>query len=93
VAEHQGDGYDPPRRFVDTIGATGLASLPARIAFRWRHIHEFEDLGDDHARVIDRVETPVPALALRPMLAYRNRQLAEDLAAHKQAAEHGLRSV
>jgi uncharacterized protein len=93
MAEHQGDGYDPPRRFVDTIGARGLASLPARIAVRWRHIHEFEDVGDDRTRVIDRVETPVPALALRPMFAYRHRQLADDLAAHKQAAEHGLRAA
>ncbi len=93
VAEHQADGYDPPRRFVDTIGAAGLASLPARIAVRWRHIHEFEDVGDDRTRVIDRVETPVPALALRPMFAYRHRQLADDIAAHKQAAEHGLRAA
>jgi len=93
MAEHQGDGHDPLRRFVDTIGATGLASLPARIAFRWRHIHEFEDVGDDRTRVIDRVETPIPPLALRPMFAYRHRQLAEDLAAHKQAADHGLRAA
>jgi uncharacterized protein (TIGR01777 family) len=35
----------------------------------------------------------VPALALRPMFAYRHRQLADDLAAHKQAAEHGLRAA
>jgi uncharacterized protein len=89
VAERHG----PPWRFVDAIGATRLASLPARIAVRWRYIHEFENVGDDRTRVIDRVETPVPALALRPMFAYRNRQLAEDLAAHRQAAEHGLRSV
>ena len=88
MAEHQADGYDPPRRFVDTIGARGLGSLPARIAVRWRHIHEFEEVGDDRTRVIDRVETPVPALALRPMFAYRHRQLADDLAAHQQAAEH-----
>jgi uncharacterized protein (TIGR01777 family) len=93
VAEHQADGYNPPRRFVDTIGAAGLASLPARIALRWRHIHEFEDVGDHRTRVIDRVETPVPALALRPMFAYRHRQLAEDLAAHRQATEHGLRAA
>ncbi|MGA7054265.1 MAG: TIGR01777 family protein, partial [Mycobacterium sp.] len=32
VAAHQPDGYDPPRRFVDTIGSGGLASLPARVA-------------------------------------------------------------
>ena len=93
VAEHQADGYDPPRRFVDTIGAAGLASLPARIAMRWRHIHEFEDVGDGRTRVIDRVETPVPAQALRPMFAYRHRQLADYLAAHKQATDHRLREA
>jgi len=90
VAEHQADSYDPPRRFVDTIGSDGLASLPARIAVRWRHIHDFEDVGDNRTRVTDRVRTPVPGSALRPMFAYRHRQLADDLAAHKLAAEHGL---
>ena len=61
VAEHQPDGYDPPRRFVDTMRSQpdGLR-LPARIAVRWRHDHEFEDVGDGTTRVIDRVETPVP---------------------------------
>jgi uncharacterized protein len=92
VAVHQPDGYDPPRRFVDTIGGDGLASLPARIAVRWRHIHEFEDLGE-RTRVIDRVETPVPGPALREMFAYRHRQLADDLAAHRLAAEHGLAPI
>ncbi len=47
---------------------------------RWRHIHEFEDVGDNRTRVIDRVETPVPGKALRSMFAYRHRQLADDLA-------------
>jgi uncharacterized protein len=90
VAEHQADSYDPPRCFVDTIGSDGPASLPARIAVRWRHTHEFEDLGDNRTRVIDRVDTPVPGSVLRPMFAYRHRQLADDLAAHRMAAEHGL---
>ena len=90
VAEHQADGYDPPRRFVDTIGSDGLASLPARIAVRWRHIHEFDDLGGNRTEVIDRVETPVPGAALRPMFVYRHRQLADDLAAHQLAAQRGL---
>ncbi|HET9890357.1 MAG TPA: TIGR01777 family oxidoreductase [Mycobacterium sp.] len=93
VAVHQPDGYDPPRRFVDTIGGDGLAALPARIAVRWRHIHEFEDLGGNRTRVIDRVETPVPAALLRPMFDYRHRQLADDLAAHRLAAENGLRPL
>jgi uncharacterized protein len=90
VAQHQADFYDPPRRFVDTISSDGLASLPARIAVRWRHIHDFEDTGDNRTRVTDRVETPVPGSALRPMFVYRHRQLADDLAAHRLAAEHGL---
>jgi uncharacterized protein (TIGR01777 family) len=90
VAEHQADCYDPPRRFVDTIGSDGLASLPARIAVRWRHTHEFEDVGDNRTQVTDRVDTPVPGSALRPMFAYRHRQLADDMAAHRLAAEHGL---
>jgi uncharacterized protein len=90
VAQHQADSYDPPHRFVDAISSDGPASLPARIAVRWRHIHDFEDTGDNRTEVIDRVETPVPGSALRPMFAYRHRQLADDLAAHRLAAEHGL---
>lgn len=90
VAVHQPDCYDPPRRFVDTIGGDGLATLPARIAVRWRHTHDFEDLGDNQTRVIDRVDTPVPGPLLRPMFTYRHRQLADDLAAHRLAAENGL---
>ncbi|OBJ55579.1 TIGR01777 family oxidoreductase [Mycobacterium sp. 1423905.2] len=90
VAEHQPDSYDPPRRFVDAIGGDGLASLPARIAVNWRHTHDFEEVAADRTRVIDRVQTPVPGRALRPMFVYRHRQLADDLAAHRLAAEHGL---
>ncbi len=91
VAVHQPDGYDPPRRFVDTIGGDGPATLPARIAVRWRHVHDFEDMGDNRTRVIDRVDTPVPGSLLRPMFVYRHRQLADDLAAHRLAAENGLK--
>ena len=90
VAQHQADSYDPPRRFVDAIDSEGLASLPARMVVRWRHTHDFEDVGGNRTRVIDRVDTPVPGSLLRPMFAYRHRQLADDLAAHRLAAEHGL---
>jgi uncharacterized protein (TIGR01777 family) len=93
VAVHQPDGYDPPRRFVDVIGGDGLAALPTRIAVRWRHTHEFEDVGGNRTRVIDRVDTAVPGSLLRPMFAYRHRQLADDLAAHRRAAENGLRPL
>jgi uncharacterized protein (TIGR01777 family) len=90
VADHQADSYDPPRRFVDSIGSEGLASLPVRLAVRWRHTHDFEELSGERTRVTDRVATPVPARALRAMFAYRHRQLADDLAAHRRAAAHGL---
>lgn len=93
VAQHRADFYDPPRRFVDEIDSAGLASLPARIAVRWRHTHDFEEVGANQTRVIDRVATSVPERALRPMFGYRHRQLADDLAAHRQAAENGLQPL
>jgi uncharacterized protein len=93
VADHEPDSYDPPRRFVDSIGAEGLASLPVRLAVRWRHTHEFEELSAERTRVTDRVTTPVPARALHAMFAYRHRQLADDIAAHRLAAAHGLTSI
>lgn len=90
VAQHRADAYDPPRRFVDEIGSDGPASLPAWLAVQWRHTHDFQDLGDGTTRVTDRIDTPVPAAALRSMFAYRHRQLADDLAAHRTAGRHGL---
>ncbi|OBG64354.1 TIGR01777 family protein [Mycobacterium sp. E1715] len=90
VAVHQAADYDPPRRFVDAIGGDGLATLPTRVAVRWRHTHDFEAVGDGRTRVIDRVDTPVPGSLLRPMFTYRHRQLADDLAAHRLAADNGL---
>jgi uncharacterized protein len=93
VADHQADSYDPPRRFVDSIGTDGLASLPVRLAVRWRHTHEFEELSGERTRVTDRVATPIPASALRAMFAYRHRQLADDIAAHRRAAAHGLAPI
>jgi uncharacterized protein len=93
VADHQPDGYDPPRRFVDSIGSEGLASLPVRLAVRWRHTHEFEEVSGERTRVTDRVDTPVPGRALRAMFAYRHRQLADDIAAHRLAAAHGLTAI
>lgn len=90
VAEHQADAYDPPRRFVDQIGSRGPASLPAALAVRWRHIHDFEAVDATHTRMVDRVKTTIPGHFLRPMFAYRHRQLADDLAAHQRARAHGL---
>lgn len=90
VAQHQADSYDPPQRFVDVLSSDGLPSLPPRIIGYWRHTHDFEEVGDGQTRVIDRVDTPVPERALRKMFVYRHRQLADDLAAHKRATQHGL---
>ncbi|MFF0487770.1 TIGR01777 family oxidoreductase [Nocardia sp. NPDC004068] len=90
VAQHQPGYYDPPWRFVDEIAVDGLASAPIGKLLPWRHIHEFEAIDDRSTRVIDRVETPIPAAVLRPMFAYRYRQLADDLAAHKRAAAWGF---
>ncbi len=90
VADHQPDAYDPPRRFVDTIGTDSLASLPVKLAVRWQHTHDFEEVAGGQTRVTDRVATPVPARALRPMFRYRHHQLADDIAAHRTAAAHGL---
>jgi uncharacterized protein (TIGR01777 family) len=92
VAQHDPAGYDPPYRFVDDLSSEGPASWPARIVGRWRHTHEFSAVSSG-TRVYDHVETSVPAAALRPTFVYRHRQLADDLAAHRDAAESGLRPM
>lgn len=93
VAQHQADAYDPPRRFVDKVAAGAPASLPAALAMRWKHIHDFEAIDATHTRMTDRVETPIPGRLLRPMFAYRHRQLVDDLAAHQLARTHGLKPL
>jgi uncharacterized protein (TIGR01777 family) len=58
--------------------------LPARVlseASSWRHLPQFSEAGERATLVTDVVETPLPARVLRPMLVYRHRQLAADLAA------------
>ncbi|MCV7280964.1 TIGR01777 family protein [Mycolicibacterium flavescens] len=92
VAQHDPAGYDPPRRFVDVLSSAGPASWPPRLVRRWTHTHGFIEVGGG-TRVRDRVDTPVPAAALRSTFVYRHRQLAEDLAAHRAAATAGLRPL
>ena len=44
-------------------------------------------------RVHDEVDTTIPGAALRPTFVYRHRQLADDLAAHRDAAEAGAKPM
>ena len=89
VAQHERADYDPPHRFVDELSSDGLRSWPPRIIGKWRHTHEFRVEGPDATRVLDHVEAPVPAAALRSTFVYRHRQLADDLAVHREAADAG----
>ncbi|MEO3759124.1 TIGR01777 family oxidoreductase [Mycobacterium sp. B14F4] len=92
VARHDPAGFDPPHRFVDVLASDGPTSWPPRLVGRWTHTHEFDEVPGG-TRMRDRVDTPVPAAALRPMFVYRHRQLADDLAAHRDAAAAGLGSL
>lgn len=74
VAEHDPDGYDPPYLFVDRLASLGKV-------VSWSHRHELLPDGG-RTRVTDRIETSLPSRLVRSMLAYRHRQLADDLAAH-----------
>jgi uncharacterized protein (TIGR01777 family) len=82
VAAHQPDDYHPPHEFTDV-----LTSLPLAAVLPWRHTHQFAPAGPRATRVTDVVQTPLPPGVLRPMFAYRHRQLAGDLAAHTRARE------
>lgn len=89
VARHDPAGYDPPRQFVDVLSSDGLMTLPPRIIGWWRHTHRFRDVGAGKTEVHDEVDTTVPGAALRSTFVYRHRQLADDLAAHRDAAQAG----
>jgi len=82
VAAHQSGEYEPPHEFADA-----LTSLPLSAVLPWRHTHQFAPAGQRATRVTDVVDTPLPARALRPMFAYRHRQLAADLAVQARARE------
>lgn len=84
VAEHRPDGYDPPYGFVDE-----LAPGPVAAVLTWRHTHRFTEATEVSTLVEDRVSTLVPAPLLRPMFAYRHRQLAGDLSSHARMAGAG----
>ncbi len=85
-------GFAPPHRFVDVLSSQGPRSWPARIVARWTHTHEFSETATG-TRVYDHVDAPVPAAALRSTFVYRHRQLADDLAAHRDARDAGCKPL
>ncbi|ANI40593.1 TIGR01777 family oxidoreductase [Mycolicibacterium vaccae] len=89
VARHDPTAYVEGSRFADELSSHGPASWPPRVIGRWRHTHSFTDAGSG-TRVCDRVEAPVPAAALRSTFVYRQRQLTDDLAAHRRAEVAGV---
>ena len=93
IAQHDPAGYDPPHQFLDVLSSDGLMTLPPRVIGWWRHTHRFADAGAGRTRMLDEVDTTVPGAALRSTFAYRHRQVAEDLASHRDAALAGAGSL
>ena len=93
IAQHDPSGYDPPHQFLDVLSSDGLMTLPPRLIGWWRHTHRYSEAGPGRTRVHDNVDTTVPGAALRSTFVYRHRQLAEDLAAHRDAAQAGAGSL
>ena len=90
VAQHDPTRFDPPHRFVDVLSSAGpdvVASADRRTLDPHARVRARSPVG---TRVYDRIDAPVPAAALRPMFVYRHRQLADDLAAHRDARDAGL---
>jgi len=88
VARHDPSAYIAGARFADELASRGPASWPARVIGGWRHTHTFSDDGAK-TLVHDQIETAIPAAALRATFVYRERQLVDDFAAHRDAAEAG----
>lgn len=84
IAAHQRGAYQPGRRFADQLATPLLGQI-----LRWRHTHSFDPEGEGRTRVTDRVETRLPERFLREMFAYRTRQLAGDLTAHREINPSG----
>lgn len=84
TAEHEPLGYEDGRRFVDVLTTPVLSPT-----LSWRHTHSFEPTGPERTRLTDSVETRLPGRLLREMFAYRTRQLAGDLDAHRRLNPSG----
>ena len=81
VAQHQPSEYVEQRTFADE-----LTSRPFLLPVRWHHRHDFQPHANG-STLIDQVESKMPDALLRRMFAYRHRQLADDLTAHRRFAE------
>lgn len=79
IARHVPEEYAEGRSFADR-----LTSRPFLVPIAWHHRHDFV-AGPRGTTVVDRVTTGVPAGLIQPMFAFRHRQLADDLAAHRRA--------
>jgi uncharacterized protein (TIGR01777 family) len=77
VAEHDPTGFEAGRQFVDV-----LATPVLRRILPWRHTHRLLKVNEGTC-VEDCVDTILPARFVGPLLAYRCRQLRDDLAAHR----------
>lgn len=88
-ARHLSSEYIPGRVFVDELAPQGLGQAPLR-PIHWRHEHHILPDGPQQCVLRDEVTTNMPQKLVRRMLAYRHRQLAEDLQVHQRAAQHGM---
>lgn len=92
AARHQPHGYLPGRRFEDRSAVVGLRSAPMGL-FPWIHEHGFEPTPQGHTLMSDSLRTPIPPRLLRPMIRFRQRQVAWDLQRHADAEQAGARSM
>lgn len=82
VAQHELAGHQSGQQFVDVC-----VNAPLRTLANWRHTHRFDDVGPAATAVTDTVTTRVPAHFLTPTFAFRQHQLANDLAAVERMAQ------
>lgn len=87
-ARHDPDGFREGEQFVDTC-----VNAPVRQLADWTHTHTFSDAPDGRTQITDTVETRAPAKFLRPAWAYRQQQLAGDLAFHRRLARSGAAAL
>lgn len=78
-SRHDLSGYVKGRQFTDVC-----VTAPIRALANWRHVHYFTDTtigGKPATCITDEIHTRLPKATLVPLVAYRQHQLMEDLAA------------